>query len=52
LFRSDDAGASFQRIDTAQQRFAGVVALAADPLEHGTVYVGTRGRGIFIGRGG
>lgn len=49
LFRSDDAGASFRRLDDARQHFAGILSLAADPLEHGTVYVGTRGRGIFIG---
>jgi hypothetical protein len=49
LFRSDDAGASFRRIDGAHQNFAGIVSLAADPLEHGTVYVGTRGRGVFMG---
>ena len=51
LFRSDDGGASFALIDDARQRFGGVISLAADPLEHGTVYVGTRGRGVFIGRG-
>lgn len=51
LFRSDDAGASFRRIDDAGQRFGAVVSLAADPLEHGTVYVGTRGRGVFMGTG-
>ncbi|HEV8692254.1 MAG TPA: sialidase family protein [Ideonella sp.] len=49
LFRSDDAGASFRQIDNARQRFGGVVSLAADPLEHGVVYVGSRGRGIFVG---
>jgi hypothetical protein len=51
LFRSDDAGASFRRIDEPRQRLGAVISLAADPLEHGTVYVGTRGRGVFIGRG-
>jgi hypothetical protein len=49
LFRSDDAGASFRPIDDPQHRLGGVISLAADPLEHGTVYVGTRGRGVFIG---
>ncbi len=52
LFRSDDAGASFSLIDDPRQRFGGVISLAADPLEHGTVYVGSRGRGVFIGRRG
>lgn len=49
LFRSDDAGASFRPIDDPRHRLGGVISLAADPLEHGTVYVGTRGRGVFIG---
>lgn len=49
LFRSDDAGASFSMMDDPRQRFGAVISLAADPLEHGTVYVGTRGRGIFAG---
>jgi len=49
LFRSDDAGASWRRIDDGRQHFAGILSLAADPLEHGTVYVGTRGRGVFVG---
>jgi hypothetical protein len=52
LFRSDDAGASFRPIDEAGRRFGAVVALAADPLEPGTVYVGTRGRGVLVGRPG
>jgi len=51
LYRSDDAGASFSLIDDPRQRFGAVISLAADPLEYGTVYVGTRGRGVFIGRG-
>jgi hypothetical protein len=49
LFCSDDAGASFRPIDDPRQRLGSVISLAADPLEHGTVYVGTRGRGVFIG---
>lgn len=50
LFRSDDAAASFQPIDDARHRFGNVVALAADPLEHATVYVATAGRGVFVGK--
>lgn len=49
LFRSDDAGASFHAIDE-RHRFGAVLALAADPLEHGTVYIGTRGRGVLVGK--
>ena len=50
LFRSDDAGASFKAIDDERHRFCGVLSLAADPLEHGTVYLGTQGRGVFVGK--
>jgi len=50
LFRSDDAGASFKAIDDGRQRFGGVLSLAADPLEHGTVYLGTQGRGVIVGK--
>lgn len=50
LFRSDDAGDSFRTIDDAHQRFGAVLSLAADPLDHGTVYIGTRGRGILVGK--
>ena len=49
LFRSDDAAASFRPIDDPRQRLGAVISLAADPLENGIVYVGTRGRGVFIG---
>jgi len=50
LFRSDDAGTSFSAIDNDRQRFGAVLSLAADPLEHGTVYLGTRGRGVLVGK--
>jgi hypothetical protein len=50
LFRSDDAGANFRPIDDERQRFGAVLSLAADPLEHGTVYLGTRGRGVLVGK--
>jgi hypothetical protein len=50
LFRSDDAGASFRAIDDEHHRFGAILSLAADPLEHGTVYVGTRGRGVLVGQ--
>ena len=50
LFRSDDAGATFRRLDDPQHRYGRLQALAADPLEHGTVYLGPRGRGVIVGR--
>jgi hypothetical protein len=48
LFRSDDAGESFRMLNDAQHQYGGLISLAADPLEHGTVYVGTQGRGILM----
>lgn len=50
LFRSDDAGASFRRIDDERHRYGGLQALAADPLEHGVVYLAPRGRGVIAGK--
>jgi hypothetical protein len=50
LFRSDDTGASFVRIDDNQHRYGQLISLAADPLEHGIVYVAPHGRGIVVGK--
>jgi photosystem II stability/assembly factor-like uncharacterized protein len=49
LFRSDDAGESFRRIDDERHRYGALQAMAADPLEHGTVYLAPRGRGVIMG---
>jgi hypothetical protein len=50
LFRSDDAGHSFQRIDDERHRYGRLLSMAADPLEHGTVYLAPHGRGVLMGR--
>jgi len=50
LFRSDDTGASFVRVDDNRHRYGQLMSLAADPLEHGTVYVAPHGRGIVVGK--
>ncbi|MGM9489990.1 hypothetical protein [Ideonella sp. YS5] len=50
LFRSDDTGASFKRIDDDQHRFGRLQSLAADPLEHGVLYVAAQGRGLLVGK--
>lgn len=50
LYRSDDMGESFVALLDAQHRFGKVHAMAADPLEHGVVYLGTEGRGVLMGR--
>lgn len=50
LFRSTDAGASFLRIDDDSHRYGRLNAMAADPLEFGTVYLAPEGRGVIIGK--
>ena len=50
LFRSDDAGASFTRIDDDRHRYGLLLSLTADPLEYGTVYVAPHGRGVVVGK--
>jgi hypothetical protein len=50
VFRSDDAGSSFVRIDDDRHRYGALMSLTADPLEHGTVYVAPHGRGIVVGK--
>ncbi|MBV8380384.1 MAG: hypothetical protein JO369_06430 [Paucibacter sp.] len=50
LFRTDDEGFSFTRVNDDQHRWGYLLSLAADPLEHGTVYVAAHGRGVLVGR--
>jgi hypothetical protein len=50
LFRSDDVGTTFIRIDDDRHRYGMLMSLAADPLEHGTVYLAPHGRGIVYGK--
>lgn len=50
LFRSDDAGQSFVRIGDDLHRYGRLLAMAADPLEHGTVFLAPHGRGVVVGR--
>ena len=50
LFRSDDAGASWIRInDDAHQYASTSAAITGDPRVFGRVYVSTNGRGIILG---
>jgi photosystem II stability/assembly factor-like uncharacterized protein len=50
LFRSDDAGATWVRInDDLDQWGNRYTCIAGDPRIYGRVYVGTDGRGIFYG---
>jgi hypothetical protein len=48
-YRSDDAGATWQRIDDANHQFGYINCLTGDPRRYGRVYLGTGGRGILYG---
>lgn len=49
LFRSDDAGQSWSRINDDQHQFGAINHVTGDPRIYGRVYFGTSGRGIFYG---
>src|ERR1022692_3623069 len=51
IFRSDDAGVSWTRINDAQNQFGlgSIHTFCADPRVYGRVYFGTEGRGIIYG---
>jgi hypothetical protein len=50
LFRSDDAGASWVRINDDDHQYGNAgYALTGDPRVYGRVYLGTNGRGIIVG---
>jgi len=49
IFRSDDKGRSWVRINDDQHRWGLILQITGDPNRYGRVYVGTHGRGIFYG---
>jgi photosystem II stability/assembly factor-like uncharacterized protein len=49
LFRSDDTGATWQRINDDLHQFGFINDLTGDPRAHGRVYLGTSGRGVIVG---
>ncbi len=49
IHRSDDSGATWQRIDDPEHQFGAVSCLTGDPRRYGRVYFGTDGRGILYG---
>ena len=49
IFRSDDGGRDWRRINDDAHRWGLVLQLAGDPKRYGRVYIGTHGRGILYG---
>lgn len=52
LYRSDDEGRNWLRIDDPQHRFGSVRTLTGDARTHGRVYLATGGRGVIYGEPG
>ena len=46
IFRSDDAGVTWTRINDRNHQYGALSAITGDPRIYGRVYVGTSGRGI------
>jgi hypothetical protein len=49
FFRSDDAGATWVRINDDQHQYGFVGHITGDARVHGRAYIGTGGRGILYG---
>ena len=49
FYRSDNAGATWVRINDASHQFSGAGIVIGDPRVYGRAYVGTNGRGILYG---
>jgi photosystem II stability/assembly factor-like uncharacterized protein len=49
LFRSDDAGASWVRINDDQHQYGSIGSVTGDPRIYGRVYFATGGRGVIYG---
>jgi photosystem II stability/assembly factor-like uncharacterized protein len=49
LFRSDNAGESWVRINDDQHQYGGINHVTGDPRIYGRVYFGTGGRGVIYG---
>ena len=50
LYRSDDLGNSWMRINDEGHQFAGMGSMAGDNQTWGRVYISTGGRGVFCGQ--
>ena len=49
VFRSDDVGKTWLKLNDQRWGFAGLSALTGDPARFGRVYLGVHGRGIIYG---
>jgi hypothetical protein len=49
IFRSVDAGKTWDRINDDRHRFGGINDLTGDPRVFGRVYLGSSGRGVIVG---
>jgi xyloglucan-specific exo-beta-1,4-glucanase len=50
IFRSDNAGAGWVRINDDQHQYGSTdAAITGDPRVYGRVYIGANGRGIIFG---
>jgi hypothetical protein len=49
IYRSDDAGATWQHLDDPEHQFGYINCLAGDRRQPGRLYLGTSGRGIVYG---
>ena len=49
IFRSDDIGKNWIRINDDQHQWGLILQITGDPKQYGRVYVGTHGRGILYG---
>ncbi len=50
LWRSDDEGKSWTRINDDAHQFGGFQAITGDMLEYGTIYLAPHGRGVMVGK--
>ncbi|HUD22394.1 MAG TPA: hypothetical protein VMQ60_06085 [Acidobacteriaceae bacterium] len=49
IYRSLDDGATWQRIDDPEHRYAWIEQITGDPRVFGRIYMGTNGRGVLWG---
>ncbi len=50
LFRSDDEGQTWTRINDDAHRYGYIHVVSGDMLDYGTVYIAAEGRGVLVGK--